>query len=244
MAIESQHLSVLEIAEICGVARSTVSYWISKKSLRAHRSGRKHLVSIDDLVPFLTSERQSAPQALLEQVGVVYPQPFRAFKRCWDYWVNDFHGDRCQRCTVFKLQIKECFTAVHNPNRQCPISCHECQYFSEYYGLPVAFIYQIGKPAAVYKDLNIWTGNRAWAEVCDMEVEQLIGMGIEEFVHPESLNTFISYSKGRVQGDPTVPERYRGTFRSGNGGKIDVYLTITPLVKPSGACLAMAERTE
>ncbi|MCP4576229.1 MAG: helix-turn-helix domain-containing protein [Deltaproteobacteria bacterium] len=85
MVIRSQHLSVMEIAEICGVARSTVSYWISKKSLRAHRSGKKHLVSVDDLVPFLTSERESVPQALLEQVGVVYPQPFSVFKRCWEY---------------------------------------------------------------------------------------------------------------------------------------------------------------
>ena len=113
---------------------------------------------------------------------------------------------------------------------------------SEYYEIPVAFIHQIGKPAAVYKDLCLWTGNRAWAQLCGLEVEQLIGVGIEEFVHPESLKTFISYSKGRVQGDPAVPERYRGIFRSGNGGKIRVYMTITPLVKPAGACLAIAER--
>jgi len=242
MAIGYQHLSVMEIADICGVARSTVSYWISKKSLPAHRSGKKHLVGVDDLVLFLTSESQTVPHVLLEQVGGVYPQPFRPFKRCWEYWARDSHGDRCQHCTVFELQIKECFTISRSPNRPCPISCHECQYFGEYYGLPVAFIHQIGKPAAVYKDLSIWTGNRAWAELCNMEVEQLIGLGIEEFVHPESLKTFISYSKGRVQGDPAVPERYRGIFRSGNGGKIRVYMTITPLVKPAGACLAIAER--
>jgi len=86
--------------------------------------------------------------------------------------MRDSDVDGCRLCAVFKLQIKECFTAGHNPNRQCVISCHECQYFGKYYGLPVAFIHQIGKPAAVYKDLCIWTGNRAWAEMCDMEVGQ------------------------------------------------------------------------
>ena len=69
MATGSQHLSVIEIAKTCGVARSTVSYWISKKSLSARRSGKKHLVSVDDLVLFLTSERQAVPHALLELVG-------------------------------------------------------------------------------------------------------------------------------------------------------------------------------
>jgi hypothetical protein len=227
---------------MCGVARSTVSYWITKKSLPARRSGKKHLVAVDDLVLFLTAERQTVPHALLKQVGGAYPQLFRPFKRCWEYWESNSHGDRCRHCTVFELQIKECFTINRSPTRQCPISCHKCQYFGEYYGLPAAFIHQIGKPAAIYKDLCIWTGNKAWVELCHMEEEQLIGAGIEEFVHPESLKTFISYSKGRVQGDPAVPERYRGIFRSGNGEKIDAYLTITPLIRPAGACLAIAER--
>jgi excisionase family DNA binding protein len=244
MATGAQHLTVMEIAKTCGVARSTVSYWISKKSLSARRSGKKHLVSVDDLVLFLTSERQTVPQALLEQVGSLYPQPFRPFKRCWEYWGNDSHGDRCRHCTVFELQIKECFTISRNSDRQCSINCHECQYFSEYYGLPVAFIHQIGKPAAVYKDFSIWTGNKAWAQLCAVEAEKLIGVGMEEFVHPESLKMFIRYSRGRVQSNPTVPERYRGIFHSGKGGKIDAYLTVTSLLRPAGTCLAIAERAE
>jgi len=70
----------------------------------------------------------------------------------------------------------------------------------------------------------------------------LIGVGIEEFMHPESLKMFIRYSKGRVQDKPTAPERYRGIFHCGDGGKIDVYLTVTPLLRPAGTCLAIAER--
>jgi len=240
----SQHLSVMEIAEICGVARSTVSYWISKKLLSVHRSGKKHLVAVDDLVLFLADKKHTVPQALLEQVGGAYPQPFRTFKKCWEYWANDSHGQRCRHCTVFELQIEECFTACRSPNRQCAKSCHECRYFSEYYGLPAAFIHQIGKPAALYKDISIWMGNRAWAELCQMEAGQLVGAGIEEFIHTESLKAFIRYSKGRVQGDPAVPETYRGSFCSGNEGKIEVHLTVTPLIRPAGACLAIAEKVK
>ena len=242
MAIEIQYLSVIDVADICGVARSTVSYWISKKSLPARRSGKKDLVAANDLVLFLRAEKQSVPQALLELVGGIYPQPFRSFKRCWEYGARDCHSDGCQHCVVFELQIRECFTARHNQNRQCPISCHECRYFSEYYGLSMAFIHQISKPAAIYKDLYLWWGNRAWAEMWGVEVEELIGAGMEDFVHPGSLKTFIGYNKSLLQGDPVIPEGYRGTFNCKNGKKIEFYLTVTPLIRPGGVCLAIAER--
>lgn len=240
MSKEFQTLSVLEIAEICGVARSTVSYWIAKKSLPAHRSGNKYMVSVDDLVLFLKSDGQPIPQILLEQVGGVYAQPFRPLKRCWEYWANDPHGTKCQHCSVFARQINECFTANDNHSHKCPTSCHECEYFGEYYGPSLAFIHQIDKPAAVYKDLYLWSGNKAWADLCGIDVEQLIGAGIEEFVHPDSLKMFITYNKRRNQGDPTVPDRYQVLFKDKSGRKIKVYLAISPLIMPSGAWLALA----
>ena len=183
----------------------------------------------------MRAEKQSVPQALLELVGGIYPQPFRSFKRCWEYGARDCHSDGCQHCVVFKLQIRECFTARHNQNRQCPISCHECRYFSEYYGLSMAFIHQISKPAAIYKDLYLWWGNRAWAEMWGLEVDELIGAGMEDFVHPGSLKTFIGYNKSLLQGDPVIPEGYRGTFNCKNGKKIEFYLTVTPLIRPGGS---------
>ena len=243
MSQQFQTLSVLQIAEICGVARSTVSYWIAKKSLPAHRSGKKYVVSIDELVLFLKSERQPLPQILLEQVGGVYPLPFRPLKRCWDYWANEPHGTKCQECAVFIHQIGECFTDKDNEKHQCPISCHECQFFGEYYGPRVAFIHQIEKPAAVYKDLYVWSGNKAWADLCGLDVEQLIGAGIEEFVHADSLRMFISYHKRRQQGDPSVPGRYQIFFSDKSGKKIEVCLSVSPLIMPSGAWLAVAEVT-
>jgi len=106
----------------------------------------------------------------------------------------------------------------------------------------VAFIHQIDKPAAVYKDLYVWSGNKAWADLCGVDVKQLIGAGIEEFVHPDSLKMFISYNKRRQQGDPSVPDRYQVFLSDKSGRKIEVYLSISPLIRPSGTWLAVAER--
>ena len=231
-------LSVMDIAEICGVARSTVSYWIAKKSLPAHRSGNKYIVSVEDLVLFLKSEGHSVPQFLLEQIGGVYLQPFRSIKRCWEYWANHSNGNRCRHCNVFTYQISECFTARE---RNCGIDCHECHYFGEYYGPRVAFIHQIEKPAAIYKDLYFWSANKPWADLCGVGVDQLIGEGIEEFIHPDCLKIFINYNKRRVQGDPTVPDRYRAAFSPKNGGKIETYLSVSPLTRPANTWLAVAE---
>ena len=244
MSQKLQTLTVLEIAEICGVARSTVSYWIAQKSLPAHRSGNKYMVSVDDLVLFLKSEGQLIPQVLLERVGGVYAQPFRPLKRCWEYWAGDPHGTECQSCSVFSCQINECFTTNDHHNHKCPASCHECRYFGEYYGPRLAFIHQIEKPAAVFKDLYLWSGNQAWADLCGIDISQLIGAGIEGFIHPDSLRMVISYNKRRRLGDPSVPERYKVFFSSKTGGKIKVYLSISPLIRPSGTWLAVAERNE
>jgi PAS domain S-box-containing protein len=235
------NLSVMDIAEICGVARSTVSYWIARKSLQACRSGKKHLVTVDDLIFFLKSESQPIPQILLEQVGGIYSQPFKLLKPCWEFWADHSHGKKCQHCVVFTHQARECFSAKSNQNLQCPIRCPECQYFAEYYGPRVAFIHQIDKPAVIYKNLCLWSGNRAWAELCGVSVGELIGAGIEEFVHPDSLRTVISYDKRRVQGDPTVPDRYQVALSPKSGGKIEVYLTISPLTRPANTWLAVAE---
>ena len=127
---------------------------------------------------------------------------------------------------------------------RCPENCYGCHYFCEYYGPCVAFVYQIEKPAAVYKDLYVWSGNKAWADLCGTDVERLIGVGIEEIIHPDSLKMVISYDKRRQQGDPTVPDRYQVFFGDKSGRKIEVSLAISPLIRPSGTWLAVAESTE
>ena len=98
MGRNSQLLAVTDIAEICGVARSTVSYWISKKSLPAFRSGNKFMVNANDLVFYLNSEGHSIPDSLYKLGGGPYPLPSRPFKQCWEYWARDVREKKCEKC--------------------------------------------------------------------------------------------------------------------------------------------------
>ena len=55
---------------------------------------------------------------------------------------------------------------------------------------------------------------------------------------------FINYNKRRHQRDPSVPDRYKVFFGDKNGRKIEVYLSVSPLIRPFGTWLAVAERTD
>ena len=88
---ETQMLSVLNISEICDVARSTASYWITQKGLPAQRSGNKFWVSIEDLILFLESIGRPVPQILVEGLGGVYSHPFKSHQTCWNYWQKGSH---------------------------------------------------------------------------------------------------------------------------------------------------------
>lgn len=237
---ETHLLSILNISEICDVARSTVSYWIARKGLSAHRSGNKFMVAVDDLVVFLESTGRSVPEGLVGCDGGVFPHTFRPFVNCWEYWKKDSHGENCENCLVFKYHIAECFT-VKNSRNECPTECPKCQYYYEHYARYTAFIHQMSMPAAVFKDMYIWTGNRAWAELCGVEADSLIGLGIEEIVHPESIRNIINFNKRIKQEENAEFIKSTIYFEDQQGKKISARLTITPLTKPEGACFAIAE---
>lgn len=234
----------MDIAAICGVARSTVSYWISKKGLQAQRFGNKFMVSIEDLVLFLKSEGRPIRQELLECFGDTHAQTFPSFLRCWEYWQNNANNRRCQECNVFRRQISECFTATAGKTANPSFSCHKCLYFKEYYEPRMAFVHQIDKPASVYKDLYLWSGNKQWAELCGVDISRLVGIGIEDFIHPDSLKMFINYNKRRSQGDDTVPDRFVVVLSPENGDKRKIELVISPLKRPTSTWLAVAEAVE
>jgi len=235
-------LSVMDIAGICGVARSTVSYWIAEKSLTARRLGRKHMVSVKDLVPFLESAGYPVPQPLLENTDGVYHSALRPFKHCWDYWEKDNHGEDCEKCPVFLCRLRACFTAGGSLGQRCRTDCAECKYFYEYYAPVMSFIHQIKNPAAIYKDLYIWSGNSAWADLCGVDTKRLIGAGAEEFIHPESLKNIINYDKKIRMGDSSGVMRLGLFFTTGNDKKIKTDLSISPLKKPEGTWLVVVER--
>ncbi|MBN1627701.1 MAG: hypothetical protein JW944_14375, partial [Deltaproteobacteria bacterium] len=230
------------IADICGVARSTVSYWIAAKSLTARRFGRKHMVSVKDLVPFLEAAGHPIPQPLLEKTEGVYHRGFKPFKHCWDYWARDGREECCKKCPVFLHSLKECFTAGCAAEQRCRADCSECSYFEEHYAPLMAFIHQIKNPAAIYKDLFIWSGNKAWADLCGVDTKSLIGAGAEEFIHPESLKNIINYDKKIRMDNSSEVLHLDLIFTTVNNKKIKTDLSISPLKKPEGTWLVVVER--
>ncbi len=238
----SQMLSVMDIAGLCRVARSTVSYWIAEKNLPARRFGRRFMVNIKDLIPFLQSEGHPIPISLLDSAEGIYPRRLKPFKPCWEYWAKDPHRDSCKECPVYSRNFRACFTARHNPGQRCPIDCSECQYFYEHYAPVMSFIDQIKNPAAIYKDLYIWSGNRAWADLCGVNEKNLIGAGAEEFIHPESLKNIINYDKKIRMGAGSEVFRFALFFSTKNNKKIRTDLSISPLKNPDGTWLAVVER--
>lgn len=239
---QSQLLSVMEIAEICGVARSTVSYWISERSLPARRSGRKHMISVKDLISFLESEGHPIPKPLLENQEGIYHRALRPFKPCWEYWSKDPHGKSCEKCPVFSSRTNVCFTAKQEPGHECSMECSECQYFYEYYAPAMSFIHQIKNPAAIYKDFYIWAGNRAWAELCGVNAKTLIGAGAEEFIHSDSLKKIINHNKRIRLGENSEVFRFDLCFISKAGKNTKTELSISPLQNPEGTWLAVVEK--
>lgn len=241
MRQKSQMLSVMNIADLCGVARSTASYWICSKSLPAQRSGKKYLVSVENLVIFLESIGRPIPKVLLKNIVGDYSLPVKPFLNCWNYWQKDSHSEKCERCLVFKYKIDVCFTAKYDSGQRCSIDCSECQYFFDHFIPYTSFIHQMTIPAAILKDLYIWSGNNVWADLCGVDIKKLIGIGVEEIIHPESIKIIINYFKRIQQGDTSCVLKSPVYFEKQNGKKIRSFLSIVPLREPAGTCLATAE---
>ncbi len=237
-----KRFSAVQIGEICGVSRSTVSYWIAKRSLPASRLGKKHMVSVSDLILFLSSEGRPIPQKLLDMRNGDDCLPFLSFRNCWEHWANDEHGARCRRCNVFTHQIKPCFIARDNRMQLYPHDCQQCRYFTEYYEPQTAFIHQLGKPAAVYRDLYFWACNRGWAELCDVDLKKIPGTGIEGLLHPNSLKSFLNYFKRTAHGNTRISDKCEALLNCEGNEMNTVCLSIIPLKIPSGTWLMLADQ--
>ncbi|NLA73929.1 MAG: PAS domain S-box protein [Deltaproteobacteria bacterium] len=234
-------LSVLDISQICDVARSTASYWITSKGLPARRSGNKFLVSTQDLIIFLESINRPIPQALVEGLGGVFSHPLKPYQNCWEYWQKDSQGKDCWNCEVQRNQINECFT-FKGTMSMCPGECSGCQYFFDHYTRNISFIHQMPMAAAIIKDMYIWSGNNAWAELCGTDIDKLIGLGIEEIIHPESIKVVINFSKKLKRGESKGFLKSKVCFENGNGKKITINLAMASLKEPKGAYFAIAEQ--
>lgn len=243
MNTQIQTLSVLDVSAMCNVARSTVSYWITQKGLSAGRSGNKFMVAIEDLIIFLESMGRPVPENIVKLLGGVFSYPFKSYRNCWDYWQKDPHGEKCENCVAFKCQINECFT-VRNNRTECSTDCSKCQYFYEHYVQYTSFIQQMPMPVAVFKDMYVWSGNKAWADLCGTDIDWLIGVGIEEIIHPDSIRDFINYNKQIRQQDNSGLFKSTIFLENQKKQKINARLVIAPLKKPEGACFVIAEKID
>jgi excisionase family DNA binding protein len=242
MATPRKTLSVAQTAALCGVGRSTVGYWIRSKRLGADRTGRNYSIPCGELLFFLKSTGRNIPDNLADE-NILGPC-FRTFQNCWHYWKDNAQGRHCERCAVLVNRLEVCFTAKKIGVLNCPGSCHGCRYYTEIYLPRIQFVHQIELPAAVCKGFEVWGGNRRWAELCEVEERDLPGTGIEQVVHPDSIETVISSMKKRALGDPSVPRTYSIFLRSSQNGRLRVRISVYLLREPVGSYLVLAEPNE
>ena len=239
MQTPKETLSVTQVASMCGVGRTTIGYWIRSKKLRASRVGRNYSIPIEELLFFLKSTGQEIPHKLAEE-NLRGPF-FRSFQNCWLYWQGTAYGRNCKDCVTFKNNLNVCFNARDRVSPGCSMECYECQYYQEIYLPRIQFIHQINLPAAVYMDFYLWGGNRKWAQLCGVQEKDLIGMGIECVVHPDSLETMISEVKRRVMGNPEIPITHAIFLKNKQNGKLRVRNSVYPLADPAGTFLSLVE---
>ena len=240
MITNEKTLSVPETARLCDVSRGTINYWIKAKKLYAKRSGRNYSIAVFELIRFLKSTGKNIPAELINHD---FQGPlFRSSQPCWEYWDGKNHSQACKDCVVFVNKLDNCFIAKKSSGIQCNTTCSDCQYYREIYLPRIQFIHQNQMPAAIYKDLYLWGGNGKFSQLVEFQEKDLIGMGVEVLVHPESLPTVISNIKNRALGDPQVPRQYNIFFNSNKHKKLSVEITVYPLAQPSGTHLILAEQ--
>lgn len=238
MITDQKALSVKSAASLCSVGRSTITYWIRAKKLHADRSGKSYLIPIDELLLFLKSSGKNIPRELKSDN---FHRPiFRTFQHCWEYWKGNHQGYNCNECVVSANHLDICFTAKKSEELRCLESCIDCRYYQDIYLPRIQLIYQIEYPAAVYNGLYLWGGNKKWAELCGVQEKELVGLGIEHIVHPDSLEVMISIIKKKSLGQ-SEPDSFSLFLKNGKGGRLSVTIYHFPISRTPGSFLLLCK---
>lgn len=229
-------MSVSEAAALCGVGRTTVGYWIRSKKLHASRVGRNYTIPVEDLLFFLKTSGQEIPAELLAEScnGPI----FKSYQNCWQYWNGSDHGQRCHGCIAFKNQLQACFTVKDSGLLGCS-DCHTCRYYIETFLHRIQFVHQIELPAAVFKDLYLWGGNSSCAEICSVQQNELVGMGIERIVHADSLPKVIEAIRKLALGAPQVKEDCIIWIKNDRESPKKIRVSVYLLREPANALLVL-----
>jgi excisionase family DNA binding protein len=232
-----KELSVTQAAVFCGLGRTTINYWIRTGKLHAKRKGRNYKIPVDELLFYLTSAGHKIPSEFEDDL--LQGPFFKTLIPCWEYWKDTEHGQHCKDCIVLKNAIDVCFTARDSGGLGCPNECNKCRYYLESYYPRIQFIHQIDAPAMIFKDLYFWGGNQKWSELCGMEQKDIPGMGVENAIHPESLEPLISVVKKKKLGNSKTPQSI--TIHLKNSNKQPINISIISLNNPPESFLVIAE---
>ncbi len=239
MGNPQQILTVARVAALCGVNRNTVGLWIRSRKLYAERKGRNYSIAAPELVYFLKSTNRRIPVELAEVT--TFAPHFRVIQKCWDYFQGDKHLNGCRDCAVYKNKLDICFTGKDSAITVCGGQCGDCRYFQETFLPRIQLVHQIDIPAAVYKDFYLWCGNKQWARVVGQVEKDLIGLGIENVFHQDSLGVVMASFKKRALGDPAVPRTDNVFIMDSRCKKIAMAISVYPLVEPAGAWLLLGD---
>ncbi len=238
MTLGRARYSVKQVADGCGVGRSTVGYWIRSGKLRADRLGRDYVVPEQDLLCFLSESGKRLPEWL--QGGLRARSAFPSYRFCWEFRSEeDGNASDCSGCMVQRKQMRACFAGRRHvvPGRE--IHCHRCPYYMDHIQARIGFVHQLAAPAAVYEDLHIWGANTPFLDLTGFSEVEVPGLGVERLFHADSLERVISNIRRRALGNPDVPTRYEVYLRRGREEKGRAEICVTPLVEPEGTFLIL-----
>jgi excisionase family DNA binding protein len=236
--LPEKHVSVTQAAVICGVGRTTIGYWIRSGKVRATRVGHNYAIPAGELIYYMKSTGQRVPKELLKLESD--HRYFRPFYNCWEYQRGTAHGEHCKDCRVFEHQITPCFTARGSVGVGCGELCSECSFYNDIFSPRLQLVHQFHQPAAIIKNLDIWAGNQALADLCGLTVNDLIGVGIEQIVHNESLTFAISEFKRLGMNGLSRAEEYSLKLK-GKKKAIDVDLSVHPLTEPERSFILLGK---
>jgi excisionase family DNA binding protein len=234
--LPKNHLSVTQAANICGVGRTTIGYWIRAGRVRAIRIGHTYAIPAGELIHHLKLSGQSVPIELARMTGS--PTAFRPICPCSDFMAGTIHGKACGECVVYNNKLSPCFTVRASATVGCYEPCFECRYFNEIYMPRLQMVFQQQGPAAIIKGLNIWAGNQPFADLCGLSVGDLIGIGIERIVHSDSLLVAMDELKRFDLEGLDGPRAYDIRLK-GKDGPANVKASVYPLTEPEGAVLVV-----
>lgn len=235
-------LSVREVATLCGVNRNTVGYWCRSGKIHAHRVGKKYLIPTKDLRLFLELSGRDIPEGLhLENPSA---RIFKTIEPCWEYFHKTPHGDECKDCRIFQKGMNVCFISRGFGISNCSEGCYECDYFRDLYLPRIQMVHQIAIPAFIYMDFHFWGGNRGGAELCGLEMDEILGMGMEELIHRDSLEFLLHKSRMLDLKERPSFKTFTLYFKNQNQDKIRVEAIFSSLHEPDGAWLVLVKRKE